>query len=76
MHEHGKMRALNAIDIYEQFFVNNEDLDNWTVFGNLWDMKKKKLTTDQRLKKLEKTVFEILMYLTNKDKVKSEEEWH
>lgn len=37
-------------------------------------MKKKKLTIDQRLKKLEKTVFEILMYLTNKDKVKSEEE--
>jgi hypothetical protein len=35
MYEHGKMRALNAIDIYEQFFVNNEDLDNWTVFGNL-----------------------------------------
>lgn len=37
-------------------------------------MKKKKLTIDQRLKKLEKTVFEILMYLTNKDKAKNEEE--
>ena len=35
MYEHGKMRALNAIDIYEQFFVNHDDLDSWTVFGNL-----------------------------------------